>query len=188
MLNHQISWLPVIKTTSAIGNAVRGSFFLTCQQDRHGASNNPYHNFCGAFVFPMFRSTFSKSRLEPIILAFSLQEYYVKEENPYTGEMSAKEIKAMGIARALGSLGSTGDLERTPRPLPDFLGPGALVEATIIEWKPGKDVTVEKVGVRREWWQPLVRGLFRWSETSPPIVMIYDDIYIYIKYILDHII
>jgi len=25
----------------------------------------------------------------------------VKEENPYTGEMSAKEIKAMGIARAL---------------------------------------------------------------------------------------
>lgn len=38
------------------------------------------------------------------------KEYYVKEENPYTGEMSAKEIKA-----------------------------------TIIEWKPGKDVTVEKV-------------------------------------------
>ena len=24
------------------------------------------------------------------------QEYYVKEENPYTGEMSAKEIKAVG--------------------------------------------------------------------------------------------
>jgi len=38
------------------------------------------------------------------------KEYYVKEENPYTGEMTAKEIKA-----------------------------------STIDWKPGKDVTVEKV-------------------------------------------
>ena len=52
-----------------------------------------------------------------------MQEYYVKEENPYTGEMSAKEIKAMGIARAL-PLGSTGDLEKTPPGLSGPWGPG----------------------------------------------------------------
>ena len=43
-----------------------------------------------------------------------LKEYEVVETSPYTGEMSAKEIKASSI-----------------------------------DWKPGKDVTIEKAGLGR---------------------------------------